>query len=77
MLSTRYIHVRVQTKSRTESIEYKNDKYFISVKEKAERGLANARVKTLLATQLQCNPKSLRLVKGSTTTSKTYLLGNT
>lgn len=76
MTETAYIQVRVTTKARAESIEYKNKKYFVTVKEKAERGLANARVKQLLAQELQCNPQSLRLVKGGTTPSKTYLLSN-
>jgi uncharacterized protein YggU (UPF0235/DUF167 family) len=71
-----YIQVRVTTKARTESIECRNKKYFVTVKEKAERGVANARVKQLLAHELQCNPQNLRLVKGGTTPSKTYLLSN-
>lgn len=79
MSNPKYIHVRVTTKSRKESItpSDKKDTYLISVKEKAELGLANARVKELLVQALHCNPSHLRLVKGGTSPSKTFLLNNT
>ena len=48
--------------------------FYIEVKEKAQRNEANARVKQLLANELGCSSKALRLIKGATTASKTYLL---
>lgn len=75
-----YIHVRVKTNTRKETIEKKdaqpNSTYIISVKEKAEKGQANRRIKELLAQTIGCNLKNLRLIKGATTPSKTYLLIN-
>lgn len=72
----KYIHVRAKTKAKKEEVKLKKGKYFISVKEKAERGKANAKILQLLANKLQCNPKNLRMIKGGTKTSKTYLLVN-
>jgi uncharacterized protein YggU (UPF0235/DUF167 family) len=76
MSEQKYIHVRVTTGSKKESVEKSKNKYFISVKEKAKRGEANKKVKELLAKQLNCTPKQLRLIKGATTPSKTYLSVN-
>ncbi len=77
MCKKQYIHVRAKTKAKRETIEMKKEKFFISVKEKAERGEANKKIKLLLARKMHCNLKRLRLVKGATSTSKTYLLVNT
>ena len=74
MKENTYIHVRVTTKARTECILEKNGMYFIQVKEKAERGEANKRVRELLALAQNCKPEELRLVKGGRSPSKTYLL---
>jgi len=76
MQESTYIHVRVTTRGRTECIEKKNNTYYIIVKEKAERGAANKRVRELLAQTLHRTPKELRLVKGGTSPSKTYLFTN-
>jgi uncharacterized protein YggU (UPF0235/DUF167 family) len=111
MKESRYIHVRVKTKAKTEKVYRKGEKFFISdvervkssmksgisesrslyknkttqnktmtfyieVKEKAERNEANARVKQLLATELGCTSRELRLIKGATSPSKTYLQVN-
>lgn len=74
MKENKYIHVRVTTKARTECILEKNGTFFIQVKEKAERGEANKRVRELLAQTQNCKPEELRLVKGGRSPSKTYLL---
>jgi len=71
-----YIHVRVKTKAKTEKVYTQNQKFFIDVKEKAERGAANKRVKELLASLIGCNIKQLRLIKGATTPSKTFIKTN-
>lgn len=76
MQESTYIHVRVTTKGRSESVTKKNDTYHITVKEKPERGVANKRVRELLAQTLHSNPKEFRLVKGGTSPSKTYLFTN-
>ena len=73
----KYIRVRVKTKAKHETIKKKKGVYYIEVKEKAERGEANKKIPEILAKEINCNPKRLRLVKGAKTTSKTYLLANT
>ncbi len=75
-MTEKYIHVRAKTKAKKEEVKIKNGKYFISVKEKAERGKANAKILQLLAKELQCTTKDLKMIKGGTHTSKTYLLVN-
>ncbi len=77
MESKKYIRVRAKTKTKHETIEEKKGVYYIHVKEKAERGEANKKIREMLAKEINCNPKRLRLVKGAKTTSKTYLLANT
>lgn len=72
-----YIHVRVATNARKENIQKNKNMYHITVREKAQQGQANARVKDLLSEALHCSPKQLRLIKGATTPSKTFLLINT
>lgn len=71
-----YIHVRVTTNAKKESIQGNKNMYRIVVKEKAQQGHANTRVKELLSETLGCSAKQLRLIKGATTPSKTYLLIN-
>lgn len=71
-----YIRVRAKTKAREETIVKKNDTYYVTVKEKPERGVANVRIRNILAETLNCDPKQLHLVKGGTTPSKTFLLIN-
>lgn len=50
--------------------------YTVEVREKAERGEANDRVRTLLAETLCVRTTDLRLTKGATSPSKLYLLTN-
>ncbi len=77
MENKKYIRVRAKTKTKHETIEKKKGVYYVQVKEKAERGEANKKIQEMLAREISCNPKMLRLVKGAKTTSKTYLLANT
>ena len=72
-----YLHVRVQTQAKRESIVTKKpNTYMITVREKAEKGAANRRARELLA-DLLCVPISrLRLIKGVTSPSKLFLLIN-
>jgi len=71
-----YVKVRVRAGCRRESVEQVNDHWTIAVRERPERGEANARVKTLLARHLKVPERALRLIKGATTPSKLYLLTN-
>lgn len=71
------MRVRVKAGARKERMEeVEEGVYVIQVREKAERGLANERVRTLLAQALRVRPEDLRLVKGATSGMKLFLLGN-
>jgi uncharacterized protein YggU (UPF0235/DUF167 family) len=71
----RHIHVRVKANARKELIEEGGrGTVRISVKEKAERGAANARVRELLATHFGIEEKKFRLIKGAQSPSKVYLV---
>lgn len=72
-----YVKVRVRTGCRREQVEHMKDLWKIEVRERAERGEANRRVKELLALHLRVPDRALRLIKGATSPSKLYLLTNT
>ena len=74
MNERKYIHARVVTNSKKETVAEKKGTFHITVKEKAERGLANKRVRELLASKLCCSSKQLRLIKGARSPAKTYQL---
>ncbi len=76
MNETEYIRVRVTTNAKKETLHKNRDMFFITVKEKAKEGKANKRVRELLSQTLGCRPQQLRMVKGATTPSKTYLFIN-
>jgi uncharacterized protein YggU (UPF0235/DUF167 family) len=58
-----FIKIKVKTGSRTEKVEKKaDDLYFVSVKEEAERNLANKRVLEIMRALYP--KKSVKLVKG-------------
>lgn len=65
------IKVRVRAGAKNESLAKKGDSYAISVREKAEGGMANARVLALLARELGCTAKKLRIIKGHRSPGKT------
>jgi uncharacterized protein len=72
-----YIQVRAEPGSRKESVaQMSTTKWKVSVREHAEQGAANVRIRTVLAGALGVDPKALRLVKGATSPSKLYLLTN-
>jgi uncharacterized protein YggU (UPF0235/DUF167 family) len=73
-VTKKYVRVRAKTKARQETVREERDTFYIAVKEKAERGEANARIRLILAEKLGCSSKQLRLVKGGTSPSKIYLL---
>ena len=62
----RYIHVAVTAGAKKESFKQKKsaDHFIISVKEKAERNMANARVVELLAHHFKVSKLKVRIVNG-------------
>ena len=65
------IRLKVHPDERRDRLEKRADGvYEIWVKAPAERGLANAAVLALLAKELGCEPKQLRLMKGAHSPSK-------
>ena len=69
-----YVRVRVITQAKKEHVEKRKDVYHVSVKEKPLKGNANMKIRQLIAKEIGCKEKQLRLIKGHTTPSKTYLL---
>ena len=66
-----FIKVKVQAGSKKEKIEKKSDdKYIISVKEPAERNLANNRICEIFASIYEINIKSVRIISGHQSPSK-------
>jgi uncharacterized protein YggU (UPF0235/DUF167 family) len=64
-----YIKIKVKTGSRTEKVEKKaDDLYFVSVKEEAERNLANERVLGIFREMFP--GKRVNLVKGHQSPAK-------
>jgi uncharacterized protein YggU (UPF0235/DUF167 family) len=76
--TAQYIRVRVTTEASKEEVrEHSPGLWHIRIREKPKQGEANARVRAVLARRLSIPTESLRLVKGSTSPSKTYLITNT
>lgn len=66
-----YIKVKVITNSKKESIIKKSeDTYFLSVKEPAERNLANRRVCEIMANNFNIPLKNIRIISGHQNPSK-------
>ncbi len=60
-----YIRVNVNTSAKKESIVMKSTDHFdISVKEKAERNMANKRVIEILALYLKVSKGKIRIING-------------
>jgi uncharacterized protein YggU (UPF0235/DUF167 family) len=65
------IRLKVHAGERRDRLEPRAEGvYELWVRAPAERGLANAAALALLASELGCPPKSLRLIKGSRSPSK-------
>ena len=68
-----YIRVRVQPGAKKESIEQVSETEFhIAVREKAERNLANGRVRELLARSYGLESREVRLVSGHRSPNKIF-----
>lgn len=70
-----YIKVKVHAGEKKEKLLQKSaDSFEIWVKAPAERGLANAAVRTALCAHLGVAENKLSLIKGATTPAKIFLL---
>jgi len=66
-----YIKVKVQAGSKKEEVKKKNkDTYLISVKEPAERNMANKRVCEIVASLFNVSIKNARIISGHQSPSK-------
>lgn len=73
----KYIHVKVSAKAKKESLVQKNkDHFLISVKEPAERNLANGRVIELLALHFKLPKSKIRIINGHQTPTKLLVVGD-
>ena len=71
----RYIHVKVTAGARKESFKQKSSDHFeVSVKEKAERNMANIRVLELVAGHFKVSTNKVRIVNGHRHPSKLLLV---
>ena len=70
-----YLNVKVHADEKKEKLVQKSaDTFEIWVKAPAERGLANAAVRTQLAAHLGVAENALSLIKGATSQAKIFLL---
>ena len=70
-----YIHVSVTAGAKKESFEkLKDDHFEISIKEKAERNMANTRVLELVALHLNVPKNKVRIVNGHKHPSKLIII---
>ena len=71
----RYIHVKVTAGARRESWKRKSEDHFeVSVREKAERNLANARILELVADHFKIPVNKVRIVNGHRHPSKLLIV---
>ncbi len=70
-MNSKYIHVKVVAGARKESFKQKSEDHFeISVKEKSERNMANARVIELVSEHFKVSKNKVRIVNGHRHPSK-------
>ncbi len=71
-----YIKIKVTAGAKKETIEkVADDHYKISVKQRAERNMANSRIIEILADIFKVNPKQVRLINGHHSPSKIFNIG--
>jgi uncharacterized protein YggU (UPF0235/DUF167 family) len=71
----RYIHVKVTAGARKEAFTQKSEDHFlISVKEKAEKNMANTRVLELIAEHFKIPKNKVRITNGHRSPSKLIVL---
>lgn len=72
-----YVRVEAKPGARRESILQTDDKtYSISVKEPAERNLANKRIRELLAEHLEVPFKKIKMISGHRSPRKIFTIDN-
>jgi uncharacterized protein YggU (UPF0235/DUF167 family) len=70
-----YIHAKVTAGAGKESFKQKNkDHFLISVREKAERNMANARILALVAEHFKVPQNKVRIVNGHRSPSKLLVI---
>lgn len=69
-----YLKVTVRAGQREDAVELRGDRYVITTRARAERGLANEKAAVLLALYLGVEAKDLSLVKGADRPSKLFIL---
>lgn len=66
-----FVHVKVNAGSKKEELDQKSDNHFeISVREKAERNLANNRTIELIASHFKLPKSHIRIINGHHSPSK-------
>ncbi len=66
-----YIKVKVQAGAKKEIIKQKNeDSYTISVREPAERNLANKRICQIIALTFHISPQNVKIISGHQSPNK-------
>ena len=70
-----YVHLKVIAGARKENFQkVSGDHFEVSVKEKAERNMANTRVLELVATHFKVSVKKVRIVNGHRHPSKLLII---
>jgi uncharacterized protein YggU (UPF0235/DUF167 family) len=70
-----HIKIRAKTGQKKESFVQKNeDTFLVSVKEEAERNMANKRIIALVAKHFNLPAAKVRIIKGQTSSSKIMLV---
>ncbi|MBP6884043.1 MAG: DUF167 domain-containing protein [Candidatus Pacebacteria bacterium] len=71
----RYIHAKVTAGARKETFTQKSEDHFlISVKEKAEKNMANTRVLELVAGHFKISKSKVRIINGHRSPSKLLVI---
>jgi uncharacterized protein YggU (UPF0235/DUF167 family) len=70
-----YVRVVVYPGAKRETVSKVKEGYFeVSVKEPAERNLANKRIKEILGAEFSINPKAIQIVSGHHSSRKIFSL---
>ncbi|HEY4503147.1 MAG TPA: DUF167 family protein [Candidatus Paceibacterota bacterium] len=74
-MSIKYIHVKVTAGAGKESFKIKSlDHFLVSVREKAERNMANSRVLEIMAKHFKVPVSKVRIVNGHRSPSKLLII---
>ena len=71
----KYIHVKATAEARKETLKEKSKDHFeISVRERAERNMANARILKLMAEHFEVPVSKVRIINGHRHSSKLLIV---